>query len=213
MAFIDPNEIKERSEMRIKKYASLKINNNLPLPNKFDEKGFRDAQEIAQRISILSLLIGLLHKQPRKRIKKLLKKNNLLESLSTNEKKLFNKLWLTRQDKIDIGWFSEAIEILGWTIGLWKNIEILDICDEDKQVENTPHPHDDYNHFIDQAKLIKKTLIYSEADFIYRMYWIAKRQTIGKLKNNSRSAYKERLKAIHWVINKNSNWDEVSIDT
>lgn len=212
---MEPIQVKETSEARIEKIqnGSLQINKKLPLPNKFNERNFRDAQEVARRILILALLIGLLHKQSRLKIKKLLKKNNLTKYLSPNEKKLFTKLWISRQDKIDIDWYSECIEILGWTIGLWQNIETLDICDEDKQVDNIPNPHDDYSQFVDKAKLIDKGLIYSEADFIYRMYYIAKRQSIGNLKNNSKSAYRERLRAIDWVVNKKTNWDEVSTDT
>lgn len=143
----------------------------------------------------------------------MLKQNNLYDFLSNNEKHLLNKWFLTKQDRINVGWYSECIEVLGWTIGLWNEIEYLDVCNEDKLVDKTPNPNQNFQNFITNSKLIDKEKIYSEFDFIYRMHNIAKKEYIGKLNIQTESAYREKHRAILWVVGIENDWDNIITDT
>ena len=203
--------MKSKSEAIIEGLG-LKPNKNLPDIDRFDESKLREGSEIARRILVLGYLYAISFDVKRKVIKSDLKKHGLYSYLSKDEQKLLSKFFLTKQDKINIDWVPESVEILGWAIGLWKDVPILKQCDEDRQADIIPirkNPDD----FIQTAKLISAVEIYSQADLIYRIHWIAKRDAIGELGIHSNDIYLERHKAINWIINNEINWDDVQTDT
>ena len=209
---MNAEELKELSEDKILK-LNLKPNKNMPINFELSELKFKSAEEIGKRILVLIILIGVLYNQKRSKLKKLIEQHNLNSSLSKNEKDILNKWFLTKQDKINIGWYSESIEVLGWSIGLWDKIEYIDVCDEYRQAENTPDINKSTISFFEKIKLIDKNRIYEEFDFIYRMHGIAKKQNIGKLDNNTESTYREKHKAIIWLAGIEEDWDNINTDT
>ncbi len=140
-----------------------------------------------------------------------MKSYNLLNHATLEEQKILKKWFLTRQDKTNLSWMVEAIEILGWTIGLWPEISEVHFANEDRQADAVPQKKDP-TKFIQNAKRIDNNKIYQMADLTYRLHWTSKRENIGELGVNSSSVYKERHKAINWVLGVDS-WDEISADT
>lgn len=204
-------EVKELSERRIEKLG-LTVNKNLPTIEKFTKLKFQNGQDIARRILVLTHLIQISFNIKRTKLKNSLREYQLEGFVSGNEKKILTKWFLTKQDRIDASWLSESIEVLGWTIGLWNTIDPLKPCDEDKQILALPLKKNPIE-FINSAQLIDKVEIYKEADFIYRLHWTAKRQTFGELKTHHNDIYSERHKAINWIIEKGTEWDDITTDT
>ena len=187
-------------------------NPHLPEIEPIDELDYRNAKEIAERILVLGYIYALTFDVEIQVIKEELVFYNLNKALSDYEKKLLSKSFLSKQEKADISWLPEAIEVLGWAIGLWTNILFMEQCDEDRQADNIPIKQDP-DGFYRKAKLISKVEIYKMADLMYRMHWIAKRREIGNLGTYSNDVYMERHKAINWIIGINNNWDEIQTDT
>jgi len=206
-----PTEVKKSSEARISQLG-LTANVNLSALEPMDHFSFRNPQDIAKRIQVLAYLYVISFGVKKKQIKPYLTQYNLLDALSKDERKMLKKMFLTKQDKINVLWFAEAIEILGWTIGLWSEVKELDFCNEDRQADKVPQRKDPTD-FIENAKLIDRFEIYQMADLIYRLHWNAKRKIIGNLGDNSNDVYSERHKAINWVLGTDENWDEVQADT
>jgi hypothetical protein len=203
--------MKSKSEAIIERLG-LQPNKNLPEIEKIEELNFRNGSTIARRILVLGYLYAISFDVKRKVIKANLNKHGLISDLSKNEQKILSKFFLTKQDKINIDWVTENIEVLGWAIGLWNDIPILKKSNEERQADNIPI-HQDPSDFINNAELISKEQIYSQADLIYRLHWIAKRDSIGELGKNSNDVYMERHKAINWIIDNEINWDNVPTDT
>src|SRR5690554_4011017 len=122
--------IKLESEKIIQKFG-LVGNPHLPTIEPLNELEFRTAKQIAERILVLSYIYALTFDVEIQDIKEKLIFYKLNDALSENEKKLLFKSSLTKQEKADISWLPEAIEVLGWAIGLWINIPFTEQCDED----------------------------------------------------------------------------------
>lgn len=204
-------EVKQLSEQTIATLG-LKAKGSLPMIEDFSSLQFQNPKEIARRIIVLSYIVPISFNVKRSLLRSTLKTYKLDPFLSQKERKLLNKWFLSRQDRIDASWVTESIEVLGWSIGLWDSINPLERCDEDKQAKTLPVKRDP-TEFIEGAKLIDKIELYKQADLIYRLHAIAKRKTFGKLKGNTADVYSERHKAINWIINTNMPWDDVVVDT
>jgi hypothetical protein len=208
---INSKDIKKLSEDKLKK-LKVPVNVNLPPLEDFSKLNWRPAKEIAARIVVLSYIVGIGHHAKRKLLNEHLKTFNLDQFLSPAEHRLLNKWILKKQDQVNAIWASEAIEILGWSIGLWDEFEHLKFCDEDRQISLIPIRKDPAA-FIASANLIEKETIYQEADLIFRLHWLSKREDFGKFKTNTRDVYHERHRAINWIIDNTQNWDDVNNDT
>ncbi|HEY0741548.1 MAG TPA: DUF4272 domain-containing protein [Chryseosolibacter sp.] len=204
-------ELKSLSEDSIKKLG-IKLKIDLPEIEPLSSLSFQEPKDIARRMMVLSYIVPISFNVKRKLLKESLKAFDLQQFLSPKERRLFSKWFLSNQDKINASWVTESIEVLGWSIGLWNKIDPLKRCDEDKQAQALPVKRDP-SEFINSAKLIDKVELYKEADLIYRLHWVSKRKKIGQLNDHSEGVYSERHKAINWIINKGTSWDDVSIDT
>ena len=87
-------------------------NPHLPKIESLNELDFRSAKEIAERILVLGYIYALNFDIETQIIKEELVSYNLNDTLSENEKKLLSKPSLSKQDKANISWLPEAIEVL-----------------------------------------------------------------------------------------------------
>lgn len=95
---------------------------------------------------------------------------------------------------------------------MWEEVNPLEQCNEDRQAEVIALKQDPTD-FINRARLITPENIHQQADLNFRLHWIAKRGSIGKIGAYSNEVYTERHKAINWIIGTAAGWDDISIDT
>ncbi|MDO3695650.1 DUF4272 domain-containing protein [Wenyingzhuangia sp. chi5] len=208
---MNPEKLKIKSEKRIQSLG-LEPNLNLPEIENLNDLKFKTGEQIAKRILSLAYLYGISFNASRKSIQNKLKEYGLIDELSNWENKILTKKTLTKQDKVNIDWVTESIEVLGWAIGLWSEIPLLNECNEDRQADNVPLNENPVK-FITTAEIIPLNEIQEQADIIYRLHWIAKRTEIGKIGKHSNDVYMERHKAINWIIGLSKDWDTINTDT
>lgn len=189
---------------------------HLPTIEEESETVLRTAQEIAERIIILSYLcyIGEVE-EDKLDVVKYLKKEKLWDSVTPIEKKQFlTTSKFEQQELINISWKAECIWILLWTI---KKIEVLEMPTDEIQIEDfielLPDFMETTKHFIETSQLRYKSEILDQSDLLYRLHWAAKNDKSHELSIN-RSIIQERHYAINWVTcYENLNWDEITVDT
>ena len=208
---MNPEKLKLKSE-KIILNLGLKPNLNLPEIENLNDLKFKTGEQVAKRILSLAYLYGISFNASRKSIQSKLKEYGLINELSNWENEILTKKTLTKQDKINIDWVTESIEVLGWAIGLWNEIPLLDECNENRQADSIII-NENPSKFISTSKLIPINEIQEQADLIYRLHWIAKRTEIGRIGKHSNDVYIERHKAINWIIGIGKDWDTINTDT
>ena len=92
---------------------------------KLQESEIRSSKSIAQRILILTYLCYISDvPEDRFKIIEFLKKENLWNSATDDEQKLFLKEKLTEQERINISWRSEGVWLLLFTINKIEKLEL-----------------------------------------------------------------------------------------
>lgn len=208
---MNPKELKAKSESIIKGFG-LEANPALPLIEDIEQIKLREASDIARRILVLGYLYGISFNVKRSKIKGDLKRYGLYNDLSPHEQKVLSSLFLSKQARTDVDWVTEGIEVLGWAIGLWEEVSPLGPCNEDRQADVVALKQDP-SDFINNARLIEVEKILQQADLIYRLHWVVKRAEVSSLGEFSNDIYKERHKAINWIIGIEECWDEIRTDT
>jgi len=189
---------------------------HLPTIEEESETVLRTAQEIAERIIILSYLcyIGEIE-EDKPDVIKYLKKEKLWDSVSPMEKKQFlTATKFTQQELINISWKAECIWILLLAL---KKIEELELPTDEIQIgdfiELLPGFMENSRHFIETSQLRDKSEILDQSDLLYRLHWAAKNDKSHELSIN-RSMIQERHYAINWITcYENLRWDEITTDT
>ena len=127
---------------------------HLPMIEEEDEVRIRKPQEIAERILILTYL-NYISEEPEERNKVIdfLKSYGLWKKVSPEEKQLFRNNRLTRLDKINISWRSEAIWVLLWAINKIEKIELpIEQVEISEIISRLPGFLSDPNNFVLEAK-------------------------------------------------------------
>ena len=191
---------------------------HLPIIEEESEVQIRTAQEIAERVLILTYL-NYISEVPigRKKVIDFLKTNFLWDKVSPDEKGLFEKEKLSEQEHINISWRSEAIWLLLWTINKVNNLELpVKHVKVNEIVSRLPKFLDDPKEFIENTKIRPTTEILDMSDLIYRIHWATRNADLNnqpKPANLSSSIVQERHYAINWVTYYADEWDQITTDT
>ena len=125
------NPRKVKTETALTKLG-IPINRMLPLVEAEDEVRIRDPKAVATRAVVLYSVAAVGNGIDRNAIQKFLKTEGLWESVTPNERILFEKDDAPRQAIIDAAWRAEALWVLLWALG---KVETLDLptehCDAD----------------------------------------------------------------------------------
>lgn len=203
---------------RLLKSLNVPYNDHLPLLKEESKTKIRTAQEIAERVFILTYL-NYFSEAPEKRgeIIGFLKTNFLWDKVSPDEKKLFQKEELTEKEAVNISWRSEAVWFLLWTIGKVDKIGLpTQQVEVDEIISRLPGFLKSPKEFIDTAIVRPTTEILDIADIIYRLHWATRNADLNNQPipaNLSVSVIVEMHYAINWVTYYADEWDEITTET
>ncbi|MEZ5055403.1 MAG: DUF4272 domain-containing protein [Saprospiraceae bacterium] len=192
---------------------------HLPTIEEESETLIRTAESISKRILILTYLCYVGEEEDGKEeVVKFLKKYDLWEETSPNEKELLiSKKELTNQDRINISWKSECIWLLLWVIGKFEKLELpIQEASIPEILEYIPEFMTNPSNFIKTAKLRNKSEIMDASDLNYRLHWATRNAELNNEDSTklNPSVVMERHYAINWVTNyEGLEWDKITTDT
>lgn len=209
---------KERSEKLLKK-KGIKINYNLPHIESEEETILRTPKEIAERVSVLSVVnLVAFSSMTGEEATEYLKRYNLWNSITQKEKEFLNNP--TEEKKNQESWKCEGIWTLLWALKIVDNLGEADQMCDLNQISEDEYPigqQKDPNLFIEKnIESRTKSEILDANDLYYRMDWTCvdarlNGQELNRL--NSGVVY-ERHYALNWLINyMGEEWDDISCDT
>ena len=147
-------------------------------------------------------------------VSKLLSRYGVLNYLLPKEKKLFKGDY-TKQDIIDITWTYEAYWVMLWALGLVRMPFPSKTCNIKKAIRLVAI-HENMNSFVAKCKLRSKKEILDMLDLYYRYSWACRENKIdsvtriGKLNPD---VVIERRRGLEWLISKETDWFNISLDT
>lgn len=211
------NERKRETEILLRE-LNIPYLDHLPVIEEEHEAVLRTGPEIAERILILTYL-NYVSEVPggASEVIAFLKTNDLWDKVSPDEKELFQKEKLTRQEEINISWRTEAIWLLLWTI---HKVEELALPTQEIEpndiLERLPEFLSDPTDFINEVTLRPTSAILDMSDLIYRLHWAARNADLNgepmPASLNS-SVIMERHYAINWLTYYADEWDDITLDT
>lgn len=205
---------KERSEALLTQ-RGIRVNHHLPVVPGVADTVLRDAEEIIERIYCLTVLAA-----KGEGVEKQILDNKIaalgITGFTTLETALYEKDVLTEQERANITWRYEGINVLLWALGFSDNLVypsvICDVPDIVDTVINESRPM-----FESRAVLRDTATILDELDMIYRMHWASVEARLHHQHPEGgldASIVYERHYALNWLTNyQEQAWDEVTTDT
>lgn len=226
----DSNEIgeiiRQKTINKLLKYGLNLKDVYLPYIN-FSAKSYRSKEEIARRIVVLYSLKAIsIYPEDMISIISFLKKNDYVDYMSKEEKKILKQKLLTNRQEIDFSWYKESLYVLLWYSNIIKD-DVLrfpndEIILEKKYLDLLP-PENDYNFFESNLQIKENKKLFEELYFYYYLHWKVKKnndltfiERLLKSKNKKKineSVVIERRKALEWIADANLDWDDISLDT
>jgi hypothetical protein len=204
---ITAKEVKLNNEVRLKK-EGIPVNEYLPLIEEVTELTPPDAKTVAIRAFIVGYLIGLHYEVSGEKLTAYLQQYKLWDYVTDTEKAFLKKVELTNEEKNDIGYWCECIQVLAWALGL-TGLDHKKPCEE--TLADLFPPYVDPWFRINTARLVPFELIYEQCDLLYRLHWAVKHA--DKELPYDQDIIMERHKAINWLAGVEKNWDQVTTDT
>ncbi|WP_125205893.1 DUF4272 domain-containing protein [Capsulimonas corticalis] len=178
----------------------------------------RPQSDLIARALILNALVNIAYGAPIPVIKKWITDNGLTAYLSKKERLLLEKRNedLTDQEQTDLYWSMEALWALIWAGGLTSDLPI------DTPVSKTmasllPNLQKNENGASFSAKMHLRsyTQLYSMLDLYYRANWSTNNARLhgGPSGKISGDIVMERRKALEWLMDSESDWDNTNANT
>ncbi|MCX6315766.1 MAG: DUF4272 domain-containing protein [Bacteroidetes bacterium] len=214
----DQKKRKDRSETSIRQY-NIPVNPHLPCIESIEEVTFRNAQEIAQRVTALATvnLVAFGEINAADAID-YLSKNNCVDYLTPEEKEFLNNP--TEEKRNRESWKCEGVWTLLWALHKVDELYFPDrLCNlNDVPPGNFPIGREKSpQEFINEATRIRsKEEILDAADLYYRLDWAC---VNARINNRSMDIIHpgvvyERHYALNWLISyMNAAWDDITCDT
>lgn len=215
-----------RREATLKKLSILGIDHCEGLPLIGDYKLYKSENQICKRF-IASLFFSLLacdYMQDRnyygtdakKITEQAVEEFRLKNYLFTEEKKLLDVC--DEHIAINISWTIECCYSLAWVLGLIPTEEMEAQCEPDG-----PHnlfqlikPFHKFEDFRASCNMRKPSEIMDMLDLYYNYHWACVDHRINpetKCGELNEEVVMERRKALEWLICKDKDWDNISLDT
>ena len=211
---LDPEAVKARSRTEVERLGGRSID-WLPV---IEQTRPRDAEALAGRALVLNALVGYAYEAPASMLREWIAANGLTPSLSTNEAALLRKETeeLTEQERNDVSWSPEAIAALLWAGGLLGRLAL----DEEVSMDVFRHlptvgRGEGGAGFRRKVRLRPYAELYAMRDFYYRAHWFARDGGLNGYDTGVflEGAIMERRKALEWVMDETSDWDDVEMST
>jgi hypothetical protein len=208
------NQIKRKSEEMIKKYGA-NINPNLPF---VEYQGLRNSDVVINRVTIMAGMVYIAHHAPPTLIKDWIRGQDLYRYVTNFEKGLLekNETKVTSKEILILKWYVESLWALVWVLGINNSFQV-DEPVGDTLIQMVPDVRKKQDYSALEAKTLMRSPleIYEHVDLYYRLHW---HLVDARLKGISQSeldegTIMERRKALEWVVNPESEWDEIDLGT
>lgn len=213
----EPDERKDRTNELLQSHG-IAINVHLPRIANESEVTIRTPYEIAERVTVLSLinLVAFNSVEPTDAIQ-YFKQYNLWDKVTENEKDLLENPTQSKKDQAT--WQCEGIWVLLWALGKAEAIPFPDHLCSLNDLDFYPFQGFDQNpnEIIQQLDHRRTdTEILDNADLYYRLDWAC---VNARIKGQEMALVHpgvvyERHYALNWLIrNRDQEWDDVTCDT
>lgn len=216
-------ERRKESNAKIKELG-IDCLEDLPLVEDSMQVKLKSLDEICQRALACLIIIQLacdididpnLYEEAKECIEPILKQYKVDKKLLPKEKKIINGKF-TKQEVTDVIWTYEAYWVLIWALGYVNELNFpKDICDVEV-AKNIATLYGSYEEFKQNAKLKDIEEVLDQLDLYYRYHWavdekrINPETAIGELNPD---VVIERRRALEWLVSKQHDWNEISMDT
>ena len=218
---MSPEERKQKSEQKIQE-KGIAVHPFLPLIESSNDVTLKDLDTVCKRAvaALLSIQAAFeIHNQNYSEVKffiDLMNTFGVRDALNKIEHKVINGT-CSQQDIVDVVWEYECCWALFWALGLVDDIEDADtICDCEQAIHFVCDCKT-YEEFKSKCQLRNIEEILDMLDLHYRYHWAVVEQEhinpelpIGNL--NPEVVF-ERRRGLEWLISKESDWHDISLDT
>jgi len=194
------------------------IENGLPyfdaLPYLDEFKCIRLSTQITARCNILNLFLAVADDNNAiSFVRQVVEKNDLKNHLSLREKNVLKNDSTTAQEKIDFSWYQESLLTFLWALNIFESLDDFTSEADFSQVDDKIPPRVSFDDFNAKADLRQDSQIIEYLDKYYYLHWLSKRETSGLDKLLNTSIIRERRKSLEWILNCESDWDDIVLDT
>lgn len=203
----DPAAVKARSEA-ILRAAGAEVNEALPVRHPGQP---RPQEVVVDRMLALYGLLFLLYAAPEP-VEAWLTGNDLMLSVTTEERRILACGSLDGMDEQRIYWSNESMWALGWALGLVEELP-LDLRVDESLFEGLPNlPAGESAQAVrERARLRPHDELFAQLDLAYRLGWYTRDSLERRvLCAFNYDASMERLKALEWLLGRES-WDDVEV--
>ncbi|QYF93624.1 DUF4272 domain-containing protein [Massilia sp. PAMC28688] len=212
---LDPDNVKRSSEVIIRQMGG-EVLDHLPTIGT-EEISLRPCAEIAERALILHVLVALSFGMPREMGRDWLSKHGLTAQLSREERTtLEGKGPVDEADRNYLRWNIEYLYTSLWAGSLVASLDpVQDIPDTLASTLPDLKTCESPDRFLTQFALRPLPDLYAQLDLFYRAHWYAKNCSLtGRDVGDFHPGVVEtRRKMLEWLMNSESDWDNVELST
>ena len=218
---VTPQERRSKNNEIIKKMG-IACNVNLPMTESSQEVQLKDLDTIARRAVATLLIIQVAcdvhngnYDEAKEYMPQWLNKFGVMGDLLPKEKALLDGDF-TPQDAIDISWTYEAYWSLVWALGLVDDMdEPFDICDCNLAIELVTRCST-LKDFKKKCRPRNIEDILDMLDLYYRYHWACVEKQINpdtEIGYLNPGVVVERRRGLEWLFSKETDWNNISLDT
>ena len=184
----------------------------------FVEDEIRSVVACAQRCIVLFSIVVASYDEDREVICDWLKREELWQFVSPEEKQFLESKNPTERQFINAGWRAEALYLLLWVVGKVDNLsDFKEECDADQIKNGCGFYLQSTKGFIETAKLRTEEEVFDMQDSIYDTHWSIRDASLrnkASFSHTAASIIRERHHAINWAVGYcGQEWDEITTDT
>lgn len=204
---------RELNNQRIES-KQYRFNSWLPI---LEDPNTRTLEEIKGRMGVMNALINISFEAPVTVIRKWIDQNGLTPYLSNWEHEILLKdnEELSDYEINSLRWYLEGLWAMMWAANMIHNLDETQWC-SDEMASMLPNlERNETNEKINMvSELRTDEEIYEMLDLYYRLHWycVDERLKGQQTKINEGLVY-ERRRALEWLINTNSDWDDIEMST
>lgn len=205
--------IKEANIARIAK-KNYRYIDWLPI---LENPNLRSQDELIGRMSVMNALINISFEAPVEIIKQWIEANQLTAHLSDWEKEILTKTQadLDQYEINTLRWYLEALWALMWATKMIPHLDETQ-WNEESMASMLPNLEEgEDNHRLQEVTTMHTTEdIYTMLDFYYRLHWYCVDERLkGQEAVINEGLVYERRRALEWLINKETDWDDIEMGT
>ena len=205
--------IKEANIARIAK-KNYRYIDWLPI---LESPNMRSQEELIGRMSVMNALINISFEAPVHVVQQWIEDQNLTAHLSTWEKEILTKTQedLDQYEINTLRWYLEGLWALMWASKMIPHLDETEWNDESMAMMLPNLEEGEDNSRLQQVTTMHTAEnIYTMLDFYYRLHWYCVDERIkGQEAVINEGIVYERRRALEWLINNETDWDEIEMGT